>query len=250
MLSIRASHLDQWRYYLRSDNFSDADLNDSLFGLREETVPQWVGTEFHLAYQSAIRREVESFMTTISAPYMEGDDINSRPTFRFRTIHVIPHKLFTSFIEQPSLVDLPCGVRVYGTADMYRHPQIWDIKTTKGIKIDEAERRMESYQWRAYLEMFGAYSFRYLIFQVHYDPKSVRKGGQVEVRDYISFENCRYPEMTNDLNGAAADLAAYCKSRGVTPSIGERYRRMGDRIGSEENPKVSQVAQNLREAES
>lgn len=67
------------------------------------------------------------------------------------------------------------------------------------------ENYFTSCQWRSYLDMFNADSFRYIIY-------SARKRGKVvTIYDVSEMRLYRYPEMIADLTASIAELLAFVK---------------------------------------
>lgn len=59
----------------------------------------------------------------------------------------------------------------------------------------DPEKYLDSYQWRAYLDIYGADVFEYILYQaLDQDAK-----GQVIIKDVLPFRFYRYPGMESDL---------------------------------------------------
>lgn len=89
-------------------------------------------------------------------------------------------------------------VTLVGKVDSLEGIVVHDYKLTERF---EAERYADSYQWRAYLTMFGAQHFVYDVFQGRYD------GQRVTIYDYHRFPLVAYPGMRADVERAVAGLA-------------------------------------------
>lgn len=79
-----------------------------------------------------------------------------------------------------------------------------DGLTERDYKLSErfdAERYIDSYQWRAYLMMFGATRFVYDVFVARYDED------RVYVYDYHQLVFHRYPEIEVDVQREVEALA-------------------------------------------
>jgi hypothetical protein len=67
----------------------------------------------------------------------------------------------------------------------------------------DAERYLDSLQWRCYLDMFNASTFTYDVFQAKYDrPK------WVTVTEYHPMTFYAYPNLKADVQRAVDELAA------------------------------------------
>ena len=81
---------------------------------------------------------------------------------------------------------------------------VYDQKLTE--KWD-AEKYLDSLQWRAYLDVFDAHAFTYDVFVGRYD----RDDAYVTIADYHSMTFYRYPNLAADVERAVRDLAGVIK---------------------------------------
>lgn len=96
--------------------------------------------------------------------------------------------------------DTPSGpVMLVGKVDSLHGLTVHDQKLTERW---DAERYVDSLQWRAYLVMFGARAFVYDVFTGRYD------GTTVYVYDYQPMTFYAYPGMRGDVEQAVTDLAS------------------------------------------
>lgn len=83
-----------------------------------------------------------------------------------------------------------------------------------GNKIDDhkltfrpnPENYTDSYQWRAYLDIFNADVFEYYIYH------GVEKNNEVIIKDISSMKMYRYPDMVDYLMGGMRELVGFIKS--------------------------------------
>lgn len=61
----------------------------------------------------------------------------------------------------------------------------------------DPEKYLDSYQWRAYLDIYGADVFEYILY--HALDRGEDKGNQVIIKDVAPFRFYRYPNMHDDL---------------------------------------------------
>jgi len=62
-----------------------------------------------------------------------------------------------------------------------------------------------SFQWRAYLDIFEADAFKYIIYSAK------EKNGIVTIHDVSTLSMYRYPEMVDDLKRGIFDLVEFCQ---------------------------------------
>lgn len=88
-------------------------------------------------------------------------------------------------------------VTLVGKADGTAGKVVHDQKLTERF---DPEKYLDSYQWRAYLTMFGADTFVYDVFVGKYEKQrgEIVKG-PIDVVDYHRLEVHSYPEMQFDL---------------------------------------------------
>ena len=77
---------------------------------------------------------------------------------------------------------------------------VYDYKTTG---IFNAERYLDGYQWRYYLDIFGLDVFRWLVFVIEPDRYQV---GTYIVRDFHRLETGRYGALHEDCAALARDF--------------------------------------------
>ena len=117
--------------------------------------------------------------------------------------------------------ETPSGpVMLVGMADQL------DGRTVRDQKLSErwdAERYLDSLQWRAYLLLFAASQFVYDVFQCRRDEEAKR----VTITEYHPLRFYAYPNMRDDVQRAVNDLAAvvatYLPDR-VTTDVVEAVR--------------------------
>jgi hypothetical protein len=97
------------------------------------------------------------------------------------------------------LFDTPSGpVTLVGKVDALTAGTVTDYKLTERF---DAERYMDSVQWRAYLLMFGATRFIYDVFQCRYDPD------RVYVYEYHRLPFYAYAAMADDVHRVVCEVA-------------------------------------------
>jgi len=87
------------------------------------------------------------------------------------------------------------------------------IDGISGNKVDDhkltfkpdPETYLESFQWRAYLDIYGADVFEYYIYSATEEDRVI------VIRDISTLKLYRYPEMEDDLKEGIRDLLRFCK---------------------------------------
>lgn len=175
-LTLHVTDLDQLVWYNRIESKTSDDLIESLLRTSEPNEQMLMGTAWH---------------SILEDPPDEIDTIeNGGFTFRvdFDGEIVLP-QIREIRATKTYLVD---GVEVTltGGCDGVTATKVTDHKLT--FKPNPGNY-FGSYQWRAYLDIYDANVFEYLIYP------AVKNGGVVVIKDVISLKMYRYPQMIDDL---------------------------------------------------
>jgi hypothetical protein len=97
-------------------------------------------------------------------------------------------------------------ITISGQVDQIEGKRIEDHKTTGRF---DAERYMEGYQWRLYLDIFGADHFRWNVFEISAmdEPKCYQVFGQHRLEQY------RYPGLEADCQALVERFARFVRER-------------------------------------
>jgi hypothetical protein len=186
---LHASELETVRYW-RDDE--DATVEDLLTRLRGG-----LGDDPEVLDRIAAGHALASLMER-GGPYA---DVETSEGWRF-----VFAGDFT--IEQPHsqeaegelIVDTAHGpIALVGHSDMVTAPAVRDQKLTTRF---DAERYIDSLQWRSYLLMFDRREFVYDVFE------GPRKDRTVTIRDHHKLTFYAYPDMRRDVERAVRDAAA------------------------------------------
>lgn len=181
---FRVSEVESFRQW-RGDE--DAELADFLSRVRGEVPPSGsmlAGTAFHRALELATVGEVGT---------LEANG------YRFLIDCDIPLALPDTRELRASKAYGP--ITVTGCVDVIHGLRIEDHKTTGRFDPD---RYLDGYQWRYYLDIFGARTFRWNVFEIAEDEPRVYR-----VRAFHQLEQHAYPSMHSDCARLAADLHAF-----------------------------------------
>jgi len=185
MLRLSVSDLESYRYWKASEDAPLEDLIARLSHVVQPTPQMEAGRAFAKLFENA------------EDGLYERADANGW-SFRFE---------LDAHVELPVLRELkaeevfqaPSGpVTLVGKVDSLHGLTVRDQKLTERW---DAERYLDSLQWRAYLVMFGAETFVYDVFVCRYENQ------RVTVYDYHALTFHRYPNIRRDVETAVCELA-------------------------------------------
>lgn len=176
-MRVSVSDLDQLIWFRRIE---DMTLEQLVSRLRREEPPNramLMGTAWHEILEEppedelvAVERDGFTFLiecdAEITLPQMR--ELKATKTYRVNGI----------------------DVTLVGKVDGIAGNMVTDHKLTARPNV---ESYAESYQWRAYLDIFDADTFEYVIYH------AADKGEQVIIKDVSPFRFYRYPNMRDDL---------------------------------------------------
>lgn len=195
---VRVSTLEAFRRWRNDEEAADVDI----FNVPETEAMQ-VGTALHKALELS---DAGTFDTLDSDGY----------TFRFDCDIEIPVMQFKEFRSNKRYGDL----MVSGQCDGIIGRTVCDYKTTG---IFNAERYLDGYQWRFYLDIFGLDVFRWLVFVIAQDRND---SFLYTVKDFHSLEAQRYPALHADCHALANDFVEFWN---VTR---EAQKTRGEKLGT------------------
>lgn len=187
MIRLSVTDLDSFLYWKETEDMEFEELLKRLRGEREETVQMKAGHAFHKMLEYADQGE-------IYAQHSEG----------FKFVFAIDEEIALPAIRElkaEHIFQTSSGpVTLVGKVDSMHGLIVHDYKLTERF---DAERYVDSYQWRAYLSMFGARRFVYDVFVCKYNDDS-----SIWIHDYHRLPVEAYPNMREDVLRAVSDLAA------------------------------------------
>jgi hypothetical protein len=190
--TFRVSEVESFRQW-RDDE--DADLELLLTRLRGQSEPSEVmraGTAFHAALETAQEGSTE-VLTAMG--YLFPIRMNAE-----LALPAIRELRASKTYELPD-----CTITVSGQLDALDGKRIEDHKTTGRF---DPERYLSGFQWRLYLEIFGADHFRWNVFEIAATDDPL----MWDVKDFHVLEQYRYPAMGADCKSLVADLAEFAKA--------------------------------------
>src|SRR5579859_7493831 len=176
-MRISVTHLDQLAYFHASDGepweMSLDELVRRLLNQEPPSPAMAAGTAFHSILENA----------------KAGDELREveRDGFKFR------------FEVDGETVTLS------GQVDAFTGWRVDDHKLTERL---DAEKYADSWQWRAYLSLYGCDEFRYNIFECYLrERENVRI-----VHSYHPLTFYRYPDMESDLQRAVEQFTHFVRT--------------------------------------
>lgn len=195
MIRLSVTELETLRYWKYRD---DRDLADLLTDLRKEAPP---------SPQMAAGRAFAKFFESAPIGYAgtECEIDGWRFAWELDAELLIPD---VRELKAEAVFQTPSGpVTLVGMVDGLDGLTAHDQKLTENW---EAEKYVDSLQWRAYLVMFQAKAFVYDVFACRYKRDKERQivPGQVTVTDYHRMPFYTYDGVQGDVQRAVNELAA------------------------------------------
>lgn len=124
-------------------------------------------------------------------------------------------------IVLPAMREVPVcrehkGIKLHGRVDAMGAHTVHDLKTTQSI---DADRYLDSYQWRAYLWMSGCSRFVYDIFRVSRDEKR----REMVVKEYVPITLIAYPGLSRDVESLLVEFDAAVKALGIPEIMRKKW---------------------------
>lgn len=189
----RVSNVEAFRKW-EADEEADLDqfVDELLHGF-EASPAMLAGTAFHKALEDAPTG------ITVTALEALGHTFTFRGDFEVRLPVIRELRASKTYMVdgQPVVIS--------GQVDALEGLRIEDHKTTSRFDPD---RFMSGYQWRLYLDIFGATSFRWNVFEL----TELDAPGFYEVRDQHTLEQYRYPAMRDDCQALVGRFARFVRA--------------------------------------
>ena len=214
-MKLRVSWLDRWRRFLRVPEYTEEKLLQDLSGGGRTTEYAAMGTAFHRVLERMVNEPERRIWSDLAIRREDGYEFWLKPDIVDIDLPALPAEA-----EAAASRGIGGGVELIGHADLVSRGarRVWDYKTTQRIDL---ETFASSYQWRAYLDLFDADRFTYLVFQVQrsrgddaVDPATRQPVWAVNIIDFDHLDCWRYGAMRSDVESAAHELAEFCADRG------------------------------------
>lgn len=192
MMTFRVSECETFRQFQNDDEAELDALLERLRGQSPASEAMLAGTAFHKALELAAAKPHEKLFA-LGYTFTIHDDFElAIPAIR----EVRASK--TYIVDGEPIV-------ISGQLDAIEGKRVEDHKTTSRF---DPERYLDGYQWRLYLEIFGANTFRWNVFEVSPtdDPLAW------DVHALHRLEQYRYPGIAADCERLVADLARFART--------------------------------------
>lgn len=194
MTVFRVSEVESFRQWQEDEDADTELLLNRLRGLGEESAAMRAGTAFHKA--------LETICTGLEVSLIE----EMGHTFEFAgDFEIALPKIREVRASRVYMVD-DQPITISGQLDAVEGKRIEDHKTTGRF---DPERYLDGYQWRLYLDIFGADLFRWNVFEIKCLDE-VENHWQVFAAHRL--EQYRYPAMHRDCQRLVADLAKFART--------------------------------------
>lgn len=193
-MKYRVSNVEAFRQWEQDDEADTDALIASICGLSEPSAKMQAGTAFHRALE-------------LSTTGIEADSIGAKGyTFTFAgdfEVRLSPIRELRA--SKTYMVD-GVPITISGQVDQIEGMRIDDHKTTGRFDPD---RYLAGYQWRLYLDIFGADVFRWNVFEISETDDPMH----YEVTGAHRLEQCRYPTLAADCDALVARFARFVRER-------------------------------------
>lgn len=196
MKVYRVSNVEAFRKYEGDEEAETADLIADILGQREPSEAMIAGTALHKALEEAGEAEFDVLEAMGYRFRFRGDFTLALPVVR----EIRASKVFIVDGEP---------ITISGQVDALEGKRIDDHKTTGRFDPD---RYLTGYQWRLYLDIFGADVFRWNVFEMAHDDAADHPG-EYEVFAHHTLEQHRYPRLGADCQAMVERFARFVRER-------------------------------------
>lgn len=192
MKAWRVSNVEAFRQFEQDDESDSAQFIDELLHGFAPSAAMQAGTAFHKALELAVPD------VTAKELRSEGHVFTFRGDFEVRLSAIRELRASKTYMVdgQPIVIS--------GQVDAIEGLRIDDHKTTSRFDPD---RYLTGYQWRLYLDIFGASVFRWNVFELN----ELDLPGHYEVRDQHTLEQYRYPALSTDCQALVERFARFVR---------------------------------------
>jgi hypothetical protein len=201
--TYRVSNVEAFRQYEQDEEAEADDLIASIRGEKEPSEAMLAGTALHKALEMAVPGESETVEALGHVFRFVGD-------FEIEVAEVRELRASKTYIVDGE------PITISGQVDQIPGLRIEDHKTTGRF---DPERYLAGYQWRLYLDIFGANWFRWNVFEMQQvDSTSPSEGFELPPPEYEVFaqhtlEQYRYPGLEADCQRLVERFARFVRER-------------------------------------
>ena len=188
----RVSNVEAFRQFEMDDEADAGQFIDELLNGFGPSAAMQAGTAFHKALELA---EPGDASTTL---HSMGHVFTFRGDFEVRLPVIQELRAAKTYVVDGR------PIVISGQVDGIEGLRIDDHKTTSRFDPD---RYLAGYQWRLYLDIFGASVFRWNVFEIN----ELDLPGHYEVRDQHTLEQYRYPALGADCQALVERFARFVR---------------------------------------
>lgn len=201
-MKYRVSNVARFREWEKSEDAETAELIADICGLSEPSQAMRAGTAFHSILERASCGEEIAEAKCDGFTFIITDDI-SVAVGQIRELRASK----TYIVDGKPIV-------ISGQLDAIVGKRIEDHKTTARF---DADRYLDGWQWRLYLDIFGADVFRWNVFEIDAVDAPPEGGIVYEVRALHMLHQYRYPEMGADCQALVERFASFVRQHIEAP---------------------------------
>lgn len=190
----RVSMVEAFRKWEGDDEAELADIVSIIRGEWPESDAMRAGTAFHKAIETLAGDDSETLEADGHTFFFDEDfEVELTPIREVRASK-------TYIVDGAPIV-------ISGQADGVSGNRVDDTKTTGFFDPD---RYISGYQWRLYLDIFGADRFRWNVFEIR-EESSTQHIKNYTVRAMHRLEQHRYPELADDCQALVERFARFVR---------------------------------------
>lgn len=188
----RVSNVESFRQFEQDDEAEAGQFIDELLHGFPPSAAMQAGTAFHKALE-------------LAQPGVTGPELHSEGhVFTFRGDFEVRLPVIRELRASKTYLVDGEPIVISGQVDAIEGLRIEDHKTTSRFDPD---RYLTGYQWRLYLDIFGASVFRWNVFEL----SELDAPGHYEVRDQHTLEQFRYPALQADCQALVERFARFVR---------------------------------------
>lgn len=190
-MQLHVTDLDGYLWYQKLESMTAEDLRDRVLRKSPPNDRMKMGTAWHAILENPPEEEIKEIEKDGYKFFIDCEAVIYMPQVvevrANKTYHVAGH-----------------DVTLTGKVDGITGNMIYDHKLTFRPDV---ENYFDSYQWRAYLDIFNAEYFTYYIYSAK------EKNNLVTITDISQFTVYRYPGMVADLENGISNMVQFIKTQ-------------------------------------
>ena len=201
---VSVTAIDSYMYFLSQENMTVEELLVRLRGEEPPNTQMRIGSALHKALENA---------QVGSVSYLDADGYRFliQPNVELELPALREFKLEGEYQISDSL-----SIELVGKVDAFHGNTVWDHKSTGRFNAD---RLLEGYQWRFYLDLTGADVFQWNVFEVDQENWSQLDGlTAFNVFGFHTLRQYRYKGMEQDCRDKLKEFAGFLGLDKMRPS--------------------------------